>query len=812
MTKSFFAAPFSIFALSTSSTNAQSTDNAARGLAAAALSYSSPVGAVTPAPGAQLAPTGFVRWGPQQASLLLKSIANVNVTTQTRVASHWALVGDSVAAGHCALGSCVDSRISSYLTQLGTMMNNAGIPTTNDSWFGCSNHSTTTTCAAFDTRLTINTGWTIQSQYSFGGFILEFPASTAPTALTFTPNGPWNQEDVYVIAGAAASTFTFDRGGSTAGESCAVVSQTGATTSCSGGTVTTTSGVPGLALVQFTWTGNAIIANSNVNATSSGTGKFFVIGEALRDTNNPKIELYNGGIGGSTSATWTTSTIATYGTLSMLGSTYLNPVVTLDALGINDWNTPVTTIPTFTTNMTTLQTLANSTGMNIFIYDIQSNPALFSSVATQNTYGAVLQRLSQTANQPFVNFQYRWTNWANAVTMGFMGNPTGTPDGRHGSAPGYQDLAEFLNVGINNLISGAGKYPGASLGANAFTDAQTITAAPNTYSLNLTPPSLTSGTTGFGVNVTGVVNDSSAVDGIAQFINVTCTTCTATSFLADWKVGGVSLFSVTTGGQGTIAGGIAAGGGLSVGSSITIANASNINWSGKGILYSPAVGDIQLGNPNAASPVNQTLSTQGSRGGTDTNVAGGNLVIQAGLGTGSATGSTLILQTPHATTTGTTAQSANTQISLGDNTVAMPNLGSSSAATTGTVCWTTGTGNLNVDTTTTCLLSDGRLKENIRPLESGLEEVMSLRPVSYDVKASVDPVLHGLGRQVGLVAQDVIKVDPRLVSLYKVGPDTGTPNGVRYEQLTAVLIKAIQEEQAEIGILRTRIGRLEHTH
>lgn len=128
--------------------------------------------------------------------------------------------------------------------------------------------------------------------------------------------------------------------------------------------------------------------------------------------------------------------------------------------------------------------------------------------------------------------------------------------------------------------------------------------------------------------------------------------------------------------------------------------------------------------------------------------------------------------------------------------VLMPTLASSSAATTGTVCWTTSTGNLNVDTTTTCLLSDGRLKMNVSPLDVGIDEVMKLNPVSYELKPEVNP--SHLGRQVGLIAQDVMAVDPRLAATYQSGPNEGTPSGVRYEQMVALLVKAMQEQEHKI--------------
>lgn len=135
-----------------------------------------------------------------------------------------------------------------------------------------------------------------------------------------------------------------------------------------------------------------------------------------------------------------------------------------------------------------------------------------------------------------------------------------------------------------------------------------------------------------------------------------------------------------------------------------------------------------------------------------------------------------------------------------------PNLASSSAATTGTLCWTTGTGLVNVDTTTTCLLSTRRVKKDVHPLDVGLAEVMKLHPVSYELKPQYDP--GHLGRQVGLISEEVGALDDRLISHEK----GGAPLGVRYQQLTAVLVKAIQEQQRQIEQLQRRVDHDDTAH
>lgn len=131
--------------------------------------------------------------------------------------------------------------------------------------------------------------------------------------------------------------------------------------------------------------------------------------------------------------------------------------------------------------------------------------------------------------------------------------------------------------------------------------------------------------------------------------------------------------------------------------------------------------------------------------------------------------------------------------------VTMPGLAASSAAQTGTLCWTTGTGNITVDTTTTCLLSSLRFKHDILPLPSdlSLREVMALKPKSFTYNAD----LKISGRQLGLIAEDVAKVEPRLVRY----DEDGKPLAVKYQEGIALLVGAIQQQQREIEALRARL-------
>ena len=83
--------------------------------------------------------------------------------------------------------------------------------------------------------------------------------------------------------------------------------------------------------------------------------------------------------------------------------------------------------------------------------------------------------------------------------------------------------------------------------------------------------------------------------------------------------------------------------------------------------------------------------------------------------------------------------------------------------------------------------SDRRAKENIEDITHGLEEVKSLRPVSYTWKDSPER-----GTKLGLIAQEV---QPVVKEVVHVGDDEDQTLGLYYSDLIPVLIKAVQEQQ-----------------
>ncbi|MDP5169005.1 MAG: tail fiber domain-containing protein, partial [Bacteroidia bacterium] len=85
--------------------------------------------------------------------------------------------------------------------------------------------------------------------------------------------------------------------------------------------------------------------------------------------------------------------------------------------------------------------------------------------------------------------------------------------------------------------------------------------------------------------------------------------------------------------------------------------------------------------------------------------------------------------------------------------------------------------------------SDLRFKEQIRPVESVLPDVMKLRAVTYHYKS-----VATADRATGFIAQEVEKVFPELV----VTDPTDGVKGISYSEFAVISIKAIQEQQVMI--------------
>lgn len=111
--------------------------------------------------------------------------------------------------------------------------------------------------------------------------------------------------------------------------------------------------------------------------------------------------------------------------------------------------------------------------------------------------------------------------------------------------------------------------------------------------------------------------------------------------------------------------------------------------------------------------------------------------------------------------------------------------------------------------------SDGKFKKNVTDLETMLDKVKKIRPVSYEFDSDKYPDMHfSKGRKNGLIAQEFANVFPDLVT-DEVAPQedkTKEPNrfkSVNYIEIIPILIKAIQEQQTTIEELTIKVKELQ---
>jgi hypothetical protein len=232
-----------------------------------------------------------------------------------------------------------------------------------------------------------------------------------------------------------------------------------------------------------------------------------------------------------------------------------------------------------------------------------------------------------------------------------------------GGISGVTTNGTSLQITANGALS-SGTGPGLAANGTWITGGSATTTKPYI----LIEPTGTSSTiwsttgTGLGINApsgfTGnvvqfAVNNSS-ITTLDQFGNLNSNGI---------QSGGGNLVMISTSLANTVGGvNILTAGVYGIASSGGAGNAADVMWG----RNAPAT--FRLGAANAASPVAQTLTSQGSRAATDTNIGGSSLTVQAGTGTGTGALSSLILQSPVAVGSGTGAQTQTTGLTIKNGT------------------------------------------------------------------------------------------------------------------------------------------------
>jgi hypothetical protein len=97
--------------------------------------------------------------------------------------------------------------------------------------------------------------------------------------------------------------------------------------------------------------------------------------------------------------------------------------------------------------------------------------------------------------------------------------------------------------------------------------------------------------------------------------------------------------------------------------------------------------------------------------------------------------------------------------------------------------------------------SDARYKENIRPVNYGLAEIMQLQPRAYNM-------IDSKQEQIGFVAQEVQSILPELVETKTNSITDEERMTLSYGQMSAVLVKAIQELKTELDQVKSELQTL----
>ena len=332
-------------------------------------------------------------------------------------------------------------------------------------------------------------------------------------------------------------------------------------------------------------------------------------------------------------------------------------------------------------------------------------------------------------------------------------------------------------------------YAGLLLLASAFHTAQAQTA--NTaYGTGVLPSNTGSYNSGFGyqalyTNTSGSGN--TAVGYGALYYNSTGDTNAAFGYL--------SMTENTTGYANT-----------GLGYAALANNTSGTNNVGVGFN---ALGGVTSGAVNLAVGVNSLASVSTDYGNIGlghrclTNLSSGSYNIGIGYTTGTTltTGSSNIYI---ANNLGSATENGTIRIGDPSNQTATYVAGiSGSTAASGVAVYVNSSGKLGT------LTSSRRYKRDIADMAANSEAVLSLRPVAFRYKEEVDSTATP---QFGLIAEEVEKVDPRLVAYN----DKGEINTVRYEAVNSMMLneflkehKRVQAQQEKIDGQDKKIGEME---
>jgi hypothetical protein len=325
-------------------------------------------------------------------------------------------------------------------------------------------------------------------------------------------------------------------------------------------------------------------------------------------------------------------------------------------------------------------------------------------------------------------------------------NTTGSDNTAYGAATLY-----FNTTGTSNTATGS-----HALGVNGIGASNTATGA---FALSNNTSGSDNTATGYATLYSNIGGNNTALGSQALYKNETGNDNTATGYQALYaNIGGfsnaafgvVALYNNTSGTR-------------------------NAALGGGALLYNTT------GSFNTAAGVEALLSnTTGSN----------NVAVGPAAGYRITTGSNNI----EIANTGVAGDNGKIRIGTQGTQNATYIAGISGTHVTGAAVYVTSTGQLGV------LASSERYKTAVEPMGRRSEKLGQLRAVTFHLRNQP----HG-DRQYGLLAEEVAKVYPELV----IRNEAGQAEGVRYEELTPMLLNEVQQQQQELQELKQQVVDLQ---
>ncbi len=339
------------------------------------------------------------------------------------------LLGDSTTLGSYSNGAnSANIGFAAPAPIMANAFNAAGIPSTNDAWWGGGYPAGT---IALDGRVTVGSGWASDSggAFTIGGYDMQ--NNSTNNNLVFKPIHPFDTCQIWYLQTASTGTLSAN---------------------ISGGTPTTKSTAnAGNGLGSITLTGTKGINTCNVSWSSGGF--IHVIGMETWDSSKSVVLFEEAGAGGSTSTQWTSNTTNSWG-VAAGGLTTIAPDAVWINLDINEWVNSIG-VSTHKTNLQTMINNIQSAGADVFLVTgVPSDPTGSGiSLATQQSYINADYTLAQSNNIPLIDVNDLFQSYAVSNPLGLYGNTY------HPSQLGYE---KYANLVASDLLLATASSPGSN--------------------------------------------------------------------------------------------------------------------------------------------------------------------------------------------------------------------------------------------------------------------------------------------------------------------------------------------------------------